>query len=733
MPQKTSPFLEGKWGWNLGEDGWNSGADENWLKFSYMFDRNVDGIVSSLPPAVNGTAYFNTVDNRFYFVVDGTYYSSPCPKWFVFVIKTTGEQYIFNGTSAVLLPSVVDLDNRVDEVELVTAGLKSIRYYGAVDNVDCSAAIISSYTDTGTVWIPNGNFVATLTSGNHSQLLDALSVATINGNISISAAAGSYTKTSPFLLEKFPSGKISIVGAEPSAVSVTGQVSVTGSAGNYSVTLQLDNAFGVQVGEALHTWGVTGSGSAQIHRGVWEITSVDTLNNRITVKNTCQKASFPVNTITASQSVILKTVFNFQNCDGFVVKSSKIDYLDKVAIFGNSDTYWSSSDVGGTEKGTHGIYIGAMTIALNGKADNTNQYGVSLAHVSAGPFVGINGFDQQGVCVELSGTFWGDFVSSCNNKRRGFYASTAAGIRAKHISANGNFLDGLISDLAGAIYASSESCACGNGRTGASSTQGGMIIFDNGYSLDNGGHGGSAVEGGVFQGVNAQYRGNLLNGVFAEYGGVMYCNNSDMSGNGLNGQYASFGSHMRANSCTANTNGAFGTRVDDFSVVNNSGTTYSGNTSGDLNLNSGGTVRNTTTLGGELYGEDLRIRNTGTRNGARFAPSSDGVTVSLQYDAAAGDSYSGGYNISNNSNGLRPSDDGVKNLGLTSAKWNAVNAVSANFTGPVKPGQYTLATLPSASTFNGYEIDVTDATGGSKRCRSNGTVWQILNTTTTVS
>jgi hypothetical protein len=52
---------------------------------------------------------------------------------------------------------------------------------------------------------------------------------------------------------------------------------------------------------------------------------------------------------------------------------------------------------------------------------------------------------------------------------------------------------------------------------------------------------------------------------------------------------------------------------------------------------------------------------------------------------------------------------------------------------PGKPAQYTLTTLPSASTYTGYEIDVTNATGGSKRCRSNGTVWQILNTTTTVS
>lgn len=52
---------------------------------------------------------------------------------------------------------------------------------------------------------------------------------------------------------------------------------------------------------------------------------------------------------------------------------------------------------------------------------------------------------------------------------------------------------------------------------------------------------------------------------------------------------------------------------------------------------------------------------------------------------------------------------------------------------PWRPGQYTLSTLPSASAYNGYLIDVTNATGGPKMCRSNGTVWQILNTTTTVS
>ena len=66
MPQQQSPFLEGKYGWSFGEGGWNTGMDENLLKFSFMFDRNVDAIVGSLPAAVNGQAYFLTSDNRLY-------------------------------------------------------------------------------------------------------------------------------------------------------------------------------------------------------------------------------------------------------------------------------------------------------------------------------------------------------------------------------------------------------------------------------------------------------------------------------------------------------------------------------------------------------------------------------------------------------------------------------------------------------------------------------------------
>lgn len=58
---------------------------------------------------------------------------------------------------------------------------------------------------------------------------------------------------------------------------------------------------------------------------------------------------------------------------------------------------------------------------------------------------------------------------------------------------------------------------------------------------------------------------------------------------------------------------------------------------------------------------------------------------------------------------------------------------SASFANAIRPGQFTLGTLPSASAYPGYYITVTDATGGPKLCRSSGTIWQIANTTTTVS
>jgi len=153
MTQKTSPFLEAKYGWAYGESGWNTGMDENLLKFSFMFDNNIDGLVSALPPASNGKAYFLTTDNRLYFCVGTSYYSTPTPLWLIFNIKTTGQAYQFNGTSAQVVNNVSQLDNRVTALELElaslgTAAYENIDYFASQSDLDVAQSTSESYTDT---------------------------------------------------------------------------------------------------------------------------------------------------------------------------------------------------------------------------------------------------------------------------------------------------------------------------------------------------------------------------------------------------------------------------------------------------------------------------------------------------------------------------------------------------------------------------------------------------------
>lgn len=153
MPQQLSPWLEGAYGWNFGEGGWNPGMDQNLLKFSFMFDRNVDSITAALPAAVNGQAHYLTTDNRLYFAVGTTYFSSVVPKWFTVVMRGTGQTHQFNGTSLVQIDTPIQLDSRLDTVELTvstlgTAAFKTTEFFASKAQLDVESATAASYTDT---------------------------------------------------------------------------------------------------------------------------------------------------------------------------------------------------------------------------------------------------------------------------------------------------------------------------------------------------------------------------------------------------------------------------------------------------------------------------------------------------------------------------------------------------------------------------------------------------------
>lgn len=152
MTQRISPFIEAKFGWDFGESGWNTGADENWLKFSFLFDANVDSVVASLPPVSNGVAHFLTTDNRFYFGVGSLWYSTPCPKNFIFKVKSTNDFYQFNGVSATIIDNPSQLDSRLESVELSVSQLGSAAFkdsseFATQSDIDITSAQSAAYTD----------------------------------------------------------------------------------------------------------------------------------------------------------------------------------------------------------------------------------------------------------------------------------------------------------------------------------------------------------------------------------------------------------------------------------------------------------------------------------------------------------------------------------------------------------------------------------------------------------
>ena len=542
---------------------------------------------------------------------------------------------------------------------------------------NAAALLLAGASTTGLVLIPGGTFEVTLTPANSADLIALVARLRIEGNVVYNVATGAHTFTVPatgaYNANKF--GSFKIIGPTPVALSITGQVSVSGGAGNYSVVLGVSTIAGIAVGDWLHTVQVAGTGVPEAHRGIWEITNVDAVNTRITVRNTIRSAAFPTNTITSSTSSVLKAALKFNNCDGFVVNGSRIDFFDNLAVVGNADSYWSSANVTGTEKGTHGFAIGSQTVAVNGKADNANQYGVSLGHVSFGPNVGISGFDQQGIVTELGGTFWGDFLSSCNNKRRGVYISTGSSARAKHISSNGNYLDGAICDIGGNLYSSSVSCAIGNGQRGVTSSQGSTLVFDSGIMSYNGSDGAGAVLGGTVQATSARFEFNGGAGVLGDYGGTAVVNNSQMTGNTRYGIDAGFNVACRALSCVINNNTLQGVRSTELAVMVVTGTTFSGNVLGDKTTRGDGMI-----LDGSTYTLAARIGTlfkaipTATNAGVQMASTSGGDDFIVSHDTTGGGTFVNAFHVRANNAGIYPDSDNLASYGRASNRASVIYA-----------------------------------------------------------
>jgi hypothetical protein len=153
MPQRISPFIEVKYGWNYGESGWNEGVDENFLKLSCLTSSVFDGVVETLPEfPSNGSVYYLTTDKRLYFYA-GAWKSTPIPKWFILKDRVTGDYWEFNGSGLALVPSIADTASEIEDISstlgtLGSAAFKEASTFATVSALDVASAQSNQYTDS---------------------------------------------------------------------------------------------------------------------------------------------------------------------------------------------------------------------------------------------------------------------------------------------------------------------------------------------------------------------------------------------------------------------------------------------------------------------------------------------------------------------------------------------------------------------------------------------------------
>jgi len=316
--------------------------------------------------------------------------------------------------------------------------------------------------------------------------LDTLKYAWIprDVTVTIQIAAGTYTHTSPIVVDHPCGSQARIIGATPITSTITGAGTVSGSAGNWSVPITVADVTGIQVGQYAIIRNTSGTGDHFAHRGIWEITAVDIATKTVTVKNTHRASTFPMATLSGGDFFVLTTVLKFTDCIGLRLYDKSLGYLDNVAIVGNN----SAST-------TVGINVGYY-----------NYRNVHGGTINCGDYLGVNGF-TVGFAAGNGGSIVGNALVASGNGGNGFYATSSGSIYAPSSTASGNGGTGFGAQHSGSIYAAS-STASGNGVTGF-----------------------YAPHSGSIDARSSTASGNRSNGFGAQYSGSIYAASSTASGN----------------------------------------------------------------------------------------------------------------------------------------------------------------------------------------------------------
>lgn len=367
------------------------------------------------------------------------------------------------------------------------------------DTITIERKILTANLD---LWVQNGNPNIAPNFSTIQNALNYLMVYTIPSNLlaTIHVLPGTFPNTTPVQNLHPNSNQIQIVGAAPLVKTVTNAGTFSGSAGNYSLVININDATGIAVNDLVSLRGTP----CRVANGVWRVTAIAGLVLTLNVK-TKQAGGFTQGAASClgANLIAYPSKLTFTNSMGFLQDQSNPLF----ALIQNFSIYATD----GPKPSIYGFHY-----TTSGKSTLIE---VAVVNFNVGfSILGV------GVGVNIDRLLASQNDSGMNIEAGGMFIL----IQNSSLVLNGNNSNGLQIITGGILrgIAGGTVEACGNGSIGVSQQIGGMLNLINVTNFrvwQNAGFCGMYLDtNAIVNMINASFIGNAGRDVLALRGAVLY-------------------------------------------------------------------------------------------------------------------------------------------------------------------------------------------------------------------
>lgn len=398
------------------------------------------------------------------------------------------------------------------------------------------------------------------------------------GTYNIIVKDGTLTHDAPLIIDSKYADRITIKGENVLSPTISSVQSSSGSAGAWSVVLNVSSVTGISVGQYAIIRETSGGSNPLRLIGVHEITNVDAVNTRITVL-VKHLASATASGAVSGFITIPKSILLFEGCIGLELRHG-LGLLDDICIIGddtagtrgvqltsfeNSSTEQPKSsdlfmarDVG-VSGFAIGVFVNGGTARLNGAMSGMSSSGLQLRNRAA-VIVG----EMLCCCNAFAGAMVNGAGCSLN---------TTSSVSCYHGNQYGLFVN------LGGMAGMSNAVADSNTLSGILTSTGASAILSGFTATSNSANGIQAILGSNVDAFDITTNNNGNFGVVAQQGSVVYVTTISASGNTFGTYFPSTPDQLSADGAFIHVSGKTGVSMQaDFEIISTADQTVTNNT-----------------------------------------------------------------------------------------------------------------------------------------------------------